>query len=230
MFGRMNKKISIDKLYLARVGIVKRQNYDLYEVDPNLVPKNLVIVEIDYHCGDLYKYGISPINGVKYDYFYDAPQVISNYVGQVMVYGDIPLVNVVSQEKLKLSIKEIKEIENEINKKNDPIEREIEEPVLKEIKKLADKVKQIINEEQKKVFLGKINSLASYYVEELIKIKSSNDSSLSLTNPESTLVMECLSQLCELENLINKELENSGIVKDLMLLKRSLGSELNDRK
>jgi hypothetical protein len=230
MFGRMNKKISIDKLYLARIGIVKHEKYDLYEVNPNLIPRNLVIVEINHHYFDSYKYGTSPINGVEYDYFYDAHQPLSNYVGQVMIYGDIPLVNVVSQEKLKLSIKEIKKIEDEINKKIDSMEPEIEEPVLKEIKKLADKVKLIINEEQKRTFLEKINGLASYYVEELIKIKSSNVSSLCLTNPESALVMECLSQLCDLENLINIELKNSGILKDLMLLKRSLGSELNDRK
>jgi hypothetical protein len=222
------KKVRVDKLYLARIGIVKKKE-NLYIADPNLIPRNLVIVEINHHYFDSYKYGTSPINGVEYDYFYDAYQALSNYVGQPMIYSDIPLVNLFSLDKTKLSIKEIKKIEDEVNKKIKPKEEKIEDPVLREIKKLADKVKLILDEEDKKYLLKKINDLAEYYVKEIIKIKSSDDNSLKLIDPESSLIMKCLKEVCELETLINKYLENNGIVKELMILKRSLGSDGNDR-
>jgi hypothetical protein len=225
MLGRMNKKIRIDKLYIAKIGIVKHKKFDLYEVNPNLIPRNIVIVEIDHHFVDWYKYGTSPINGVEYDYFYDAPQDHSNYVGQAMIYGDIPLVNVVPTGKLKLSIREIKEIEDELNKNEEPEKKEeekIQDVVLDEIKKLADKVKMVMIEEDKQKFLAQINSLAEYYVKKLIEIKTNADSSLSLTDPEVDLIQECISKIYDLDRLIDNTLENNVVFKDLMILKRSL--------
>lgn len=218
-FKRKNnnqKDISVANLYLCVLGIVSRTDTG-YQIDSRKLNKPFTILELKE--SGIQKVGISPIYGVSYNYFHDS--YCNSFIGQVMMFKSIPLIQLEGINREYYSVEELKYLEEQLNRK-DKEQNVIDDAVMQEIKKLIDLATNIFDKNRCQEILSKLNSLGVFYVNELINIRSNKNRELSIKDPETALIAECLRQIVEVESEIKEELANSSLQKDLSVLERSL--------
>lgn len=217
------KKYNINNLFIASIGVVYNDDDNQKIIcSGNNFPKNYIVVEKreGTHC----TIGKSPINDVSYQYFSHCEGYLGHYIGQIMIISDLPLALCYKKEKTNITKDEIIKLEEEINSiMKDDQEEEIMDPVMREIKNISDLAKNILDEDVKKEIISKINSLATNYVEELIKIKTGTiDFELKTNNPEMDLINRCILELLTIEEEVKKNLSNNELIKDLQLIRKGL--------
>jgi len=211
------KRISVSNLYICALGLVSRIN-GRYKINNEQLNKPLVILELE---NNLYEVtGKSPVNNVEYKYFYDN-YFLDSFIGRVMIFRIIPLVQLDGISKGSYTINEIKYLEDELNKKTG-VTNITTDKVMSEIKKLADKAMKIFDDNIRSDMLARINSLGIFYVNEFINIKNNKNETLTMTDPEIALINECLRQIVEIERNIDEELSNNTLRQDLEILERSI--------
>lgn len=230
MFGLENlKKYNINKL---SVGFIGHVSYDsnknkFYCIYPDNLTKVVIVEEVyklKYFEGELC--GISPINKISYPYFHDNYIILEDYIGRCMLYRLIPLEEFV-KDKTTFNLQELKAEEQRLNLLFNPKEEvndTVNNPVMKKIMDLAQLIKDINDENIKEQLKSDINALGSYYVEQLIKIKTEigSDINLNVKAPEYDLVNVCLNRLLTLEMRVKKELECNNLREDLVVLQRNI--------
>lgn len=215
-----SRRISVANLYLCVLGRVLMDQDGYYIIDSKLLNKPYAILELKK--GPNYKdhlEGISPIYNVSYQYFYES--VCREYIGQVMMFRTMPLIQLDGIDRKYYSILELTYLENQLNKK----EREqnvIDDAVMQEIKKAIDAAMDIFSQREREEILSKLNSLGTFYVSELINIRSNKNRELTVNDPEKALIEECSKQLVDIESETKELLINSSLQEDLETLKKCL--------
>ena len=110
------------------------------------------------------------------------------------------------------------------NKEAAKEEKEVEEPILRELVKLGKLANEIDAEEARTKIKKEIEQLGTFYVTELFKIKTTIKEELILPNPLDKLKMDCIRRISEMENEISQMKENNTLEADLQKLQRSLRS------
>lgn len=230
MFFKKNNNISVANLYLCLLGLVSydgsANDRSYYSISSAKVNKPYAILELKEET--FKTTGTSPVNGVTYTFFYNCSSH-AEFVGRIMIFKIIPLVQLNGIKRNSYTKEEIQYLEDELNKKP-KVDNVTNDPVMREIKKLADKSMEIFNENIRNDLFSRINSLGVFYVTELINIRSKNNRILTIVSPELALISECTKQMAEIEAEINTELANNSLRQDLEILERSIRGNNNDRQ
>ena len=230
MFEKL-KDYSIKNLRICYLGVTSRVGRFPVFCRP-IGTKNIIIAK------EVTEESVQAIRNSKVYYVFKNDDRYSYVSGNIMAYKKINLYdflldNGYQLNSSNLSYSEILRLEDtfnnmiEVEQKNKETakeEKEVEEPILRELVKLGKLANEINAEEARTKIKKEIEQLGTFYVTELFKIKTTIKEELILPNPLDKLKMDCIRRISEMENEISQMKENNTLEADLQKLQRSLRS------
>lgn len=219
----LGKRYLSENLYVGLLGFVKKEGKTL-TIDANekrfIIFKRVKCTYWDFGAEDIF-------TGKKYFFWsgntYNSDTMYRS-VGGYAVYMSYPIEKFLSQPKRHVSKNELLYLYNQINtpklpsKEKNSEEINITDSILKTILETSTLVKKsLLSDNEKEMMIDRLDGLARYYIDEINKVNSNDNSNLSFDD-EYSVRMEVIKELAQIE----LKLQDKGLIK-----RRRLALEYN---